>query len=84
MLFYMLNKFPNIKRVVINDINENLVKAYKTVKDNPQSLIEKLTILETEFISLQTQEERKSKYLKVREQFNLHNSDDVQNTAFTD
>ena len=27
MLFFMLQKFPNIKRVVINDINSNLTGA---------------------------------------------------------
>ena len=30
MLFHMLRKFPNIKRVVINDINPHLVTAYRT------------------------------------------------------
>lgn len=30
MLFHMLQKFPNIGRVVINDINPHLVTAYRT------------------------------------------------------
>ena len=30
MMFFMLQSFPNIKRAVINDINNNLTDAYKT------------------------------------------------------
>lgn len=30
MLFHMLQKFPKIRKVVINDINPHLVTAYRT------------------------------------------------------
>lgn len=81
MLFHMLRKFPNIRKVVINDINENLVKAYITIKASPEFLIEKLKYMESEFLAL-SDGDRKSMYLEVREQFNLHKTDDIQNTAY--
>ena len=31
VLFWMLNNFPNLKKVVINDINEELINTYKTI-----------------------------------------------------
>ena len=34
MLFHMLQKFPNIHKVVINDINPYLVTAYRTKTTN--------------------------------------------------
>ena len=39
MLFYMLQKYPNIKKAIINDINTHLIKAYTIIRDNPYYLI---------------------------------------------
>ena len=36
MLFYMLQRYPNIEHAVINDINPDLVTCYRTVRDNPE------------------------------------------------
>ena len=33
MLFFMLQKFGNIRKAVINDLNPDLVNAYKMVRD---------------------------------------------------
>lgn len=81
MLFHMLRTFSHIKRVIVNDVNENLVKAYKTIKESPNALIEKLRIMESEFLTC-SDEGRKTMYLEARELFNQHNSDDIQNTAY--
>jgi len=39
VLFWILQKYPNIKKAVINDINSDLINAYKTIKDNVEGLI---------------------------------------------
>ena len=36
MLFYMLQRYPNIEHAVINDSNPDLVTCYRTVRDNPK------------------------------------------------
>lgn len=82
MLFHMLHSFSRLRKVVINDINVNLVKAYRTIKDNPFELIEDLKRIENEYLSIPTETERKNKYLEIRELFNLHQADDVRNTAY--
>ena len=46
MLFHMLQKHPNIKRAVINDINHDLVICYQTVRDNVEQLIPSLRDIE--------------------------------------
>jgi len=51
MLFHMLQEYTNIKRVIINDINKDLVKCYELIKDNPEILIEELKQLEDSFYS---------------------------------
>ena len=38
MLFYVLQVHNNIRRVVINDINPDLIQVYNLVKNNPQYL----------------------------------------------
>ena len=42
LLFYMLQKFPNIGRAIINDVNPNLTTAYRVVRDMPELLIAEL------------------------------------------
>lgn len=39
MLFHMLQQYRNIKHAIINDINSDLITAYKVVKTNPDELI---------------------------------------------
>lgn len=80
MLFHMLQQFPNINRIVINDINEDLIKAYRVVKDKPTKLLQVLESLENEFLPL-TEEARKEMFLRKRAQFNMHNTDDTTHTA---
>lgn len=49
MLFHMLTHHKNIRRVVINDINADLIRCYRLIKDNPLVLIDKLSDIETLF-----------------------------------
>ena len=39
MLFYMLQRYPNIRHAVINDVNPDLTTCYQTVRDTPEELI---------------------------------------------
>ena len=52
MLFYMLQRFPNIKRAVINDINTYLITAYRVIKDSSNELTDRLAELEKRYNSL--------------------------------
>ena len=52
MLFYMLQKHPNIKRAVINDINSDLVTCYRTVRDNVEELIPALQDIQAQYYAL--------------------------------
>lgn len=62
VLFWVLNNFPNLKKAVINDINEDLINTYKTIASKPKELISILEILQKEFHSLEGQDEAKKKY----------------------
>jgi len=49
MLFYMLQRYPNIRRAVINDINPDLTTCYRTVRDMPDELIAFLTDIQNAY-----------------------------------
>jgi DNA adenine methylase len=71
VLFWMLNSFPNLKKAVINDINEDLINTYKTIASKPKELISILQILQYEFHGLEGKdEEKKEYYYQKRELYN--------------
>lgn len=70
MLFYMLQKYPNIKRAIINDINPHLIKTYGIIRDEPYSLIDALNDLQNQFKALADYDKQKELYLDIRTHFN--------------
>ena len=63
ILFWMLNNFPNMEKAVINDVNSDLINTYKTIKAEPQTLIEILKEFQREFHALQNNEAEKKSVL---------------------
>lgn len=81
MLFYMLQKYPNIKSAVINDINPDLTLCYQVVRDKPTELIKLLEDIQTEYYALNTEEKRKLFFLKKRDLFNTKSLTPLENTT---
>ena len=81
MMFYMLQRYPNIKKAVINDINEDLISCYKVVRDKPLLLIESLKEIQNEYFSLETEKEKKECFLRKREIYNTEILDDLQRST---
>lgn len=81
MLFYMLQRYPNIKHAVINDINSDLTTCYKVVRDTPEELIKSLGQVEIAYLSLDTEEERKAFFMAARARYNQKNLDSIENTT---
>ncbi|MBQ2389082.1 MAG: DNA adenine methylase [Clostridia bacterium] len=68
VLFDILNNF-NIKDIYINDINEELINAYRVIKENVNELIDILKLYQSEYTPLNT-EKRKFYYTEKRKRFN--------------
>ena len=81
MLFYMLQQYPNIHHAVINDVNPDLTTCYRTIRDNPDKLIESLLEIQSSYYAKQTEESRKEFFLAVRERYNEKNLDAIENTT---
>lgn len=70
MLFHVLTKYKNIRRVVINDINPDLIHCYRLILSNPQALIERLKVLENNYYIVDASK-RDDIYYAYRDQFNM-------------
>lgn len=82
VLFYLLRKYPNITRAVINDINPHLVNAYAAIRDTPSRLIAVLTDLQSRYRSLPEEEARKEMFIDVRQKFNAGGLSREEDAAF--
>ncbi|MCQ2242952.1 MAG: DNA adenine methylase [Bacteroidaceae bacterium] len=81
MLFYMLQRYPNIKHAVINDVNPDLTTCYRTVRDNPEELIASLQDIQNVYNALETEAARKEFFLAVRDRYNEKNLEPIENTT---
>ncbi len=69
LLFYLLSNY-SVKKSIINDINPDLILAYKIVKLYPEDLIKKLKIVKKEYLSLPYEERKEYYYNNLRNKFN--------------
>ncbi len=82
VLFHLLNHYPNLQKVIVNDINTDLIDTYKTVKENLSSLIELLGQWQEEYYCLLAEEDKKKAYYYgKRDLFNQRVSDRVLQSA---
>lgn len=73
VVFHLLQKYPNIRHAVINDINPHLISAYRAIKDTPAELISLLEEVQSTYRSLRNDELQKEYFLSMRERFNKGN-----------
>jgi len=82
MLFHMLRKFSNIIHAVINDINPHLVTAFRVIKQQPDELIRRLSVVEHDYNLLPDEESKKRFFLHIRNIFNESKLDEVDRTKY--
>lgn len=68
VLFDILSKY-DLEEVYISDINAELINTYRIIRDDIDNLVAILMIMQSEFVSLDT-EHRKLYYMAKRERFN--------------
>lgn len=80
VLFWILQAYPNIKKAVINDINEKLICTYRVVRDNVDTLLSDLIQLQETYNALDAQAQ-KAYFLAQREKFNKSRINEVETAA---
>ena len=81
MFFYMLQHYSNIRKAVINDVNEDLILTYRTIRDDVEKLIATLSKMEDEYLAIEDQELRSQMFYKIRERYNQNNSNSIERAA---
>jgi len=78
VMFWMLNKYPNIKKAVINDINIDLTNTYITIRKNVKAVIKQLDEWQSQYHQFKDDSDaRKEYYYEKRALFNTRDSDSV-------
>jgi len=81
VLFYMLQHFDNLRKVVINDVNEDLILTYRTIRNDVETLINTLKAVEEDYLATSEQETRSSIFYEIREKYNRHEGCGVDRAA---
>ena len=70
------------QRGILNDLNANLIEVYKSIKQNPRGLIREMKLIEKEYNSLKTLEEKAEYYYGIREEYNHNKIDRLKKAGF--
>ncbi len=81
LFFWMRKNFPNMKKAILNDLNKDLVMAYRTIQRDPKELLKRLKKIEKKYLRLPTEPDRKTMFLDQRELFNTRSSSPILQTA---
>jgi len=81
VLFWLVQNYPGVKKVVINDINIDLINTYKVIANNPHDLINVLHQYECEFHSKINDVDRKLYYYEKRKIFNNKTENTITQSA---
>ncbi len=80
VMFWILQAYPNIEHAVINDINPELICTYRIIKEDVDTLIEKLETIQDEYIPLSS-ESRKDYFMRQRVLFNTKKTTPLETAA---
>ncbi|HSZ84583.1 MAG TPA: DNA adenine methylase [Puia sp.] len=82
ILFWVLNNFPKLERVVINDINKDLINTYKVIVSDVNQLVSLLKEFQKEYHGLENNEDKKKAYYySKRELYNTRQSNKTEQAA---
>ena len=62
VFFWILNNYPKVSRIIVNDINADLVNLYQQIATNVEHLIELLEIWQKDYHLLENDEVTKKEY----------------------
>lgn len=80
VMFHLLNNYPNINKIIINDINTELINTYVTIRDSVEQLINILHNIQIEYNS-KSSEEQSIMYYDLRNKYNQDNSQSINKAA---
>lgn len=80
LFFYLVAKYK-FKRVIINDINSELINVYLVIKNEVENLIEELEKISKKYFSI-LQEEKSLFFYEIREKYNINKEGNIKHAAY--
>lgn len=68
MTIHILKFNPSIEKIIINDINEDIIDIYRQIRSNPNAFMSECDLICDHYLSL-NKEDRKKFFYKVRESY---------------
>lgn len=81
IMFMMLKNYPSISKVIINDINADLINAYRVIQQNLEALIDRLKKIQETYYMCRNESGKRDFFLEKRKIFNADNLDEIEKTA---
>ena len=81
MLFFMLEQFPNINKVVVNDVNPRLVNVYAVIQQDVEQLIVLLSSMQSRYVECSDPTAQQTYFLDVRASYNSQTLPKVEDAA---
>lgn len=81
VLFFMLERFPNIQKVIANDVNPRLVNLYRVIQQDVEQFIVCLSQMQTSYDACDTEESRQKLFLARRTAYNSRTLSAVEDAA---
>ena len=76
VVFDLLSNRTDLKKVVINDINSDLVNTYTIIRDNCERLVQELYDLQENYLA-ESEDGRKIMFYEIRDKYNRREAEDV-------
>lgn len=80
VLFDIISTY-HLEQIYISDINKNLINTYNSIKNNHKELIEILSYIENQYLSLNADMQKEFYYLKRDEYNNMYNKYNIRKAA---
>lgn len=80
LFFYLVAKYK-FKKLIINDINSELINVYLVIKNEVDKLIEELEKIANKYFSI-LQEERSLFFYEIREKYNSNEAGNIKHAAY--
>lgn len=82
VLFYMLEYYPKLEHIVINDINTDIIQAYKAIAQDVEAVIAWLELWQGEYAkTCDDVSKRKAYYYAKRDSYNARNENESKQAA---
>ena len=81
MALHLLDSPHPPTKVILNDINSDLINLYRVIKSNPTELLDYLKVTQSEYDKLESKEAKQPYYYEKRDSFNKRDGSSIEHAG---